>query len=139
MDIQIDHYQLLQLADHEGNERCGFIVGTKNAVTDIWAIPSLRPDPCSYRIGKPAWNGARERAQRESVILHGSIHSHPNGPKGPSVCDLWLSARLHHGALRMVWHPRSGTLTTYGKQGIIDQCQTKRPLWFRLIALVFWY
>lgn len=115
------------LIDLEGNETCGFVV--KDGVgVEMWKTPSLRPSPDSYSIGKNAWRNANIRAKKEQKKIIGTIHTHPNGPIGPSDKDIQVARKLRNGEIRLVWHPSSGTLTQYGKQGIIEQSVIKIPL-----------
>ena len=59
------------------------------------------------------------RAKREGVRVVGSIHSHPYGPTGPSDLDLAIAKKLGTNELRAVWHPGSGSLTFYGRSGVL--------------------
>ena len=138
MEHNLSFADLSTLLDPEGYEQCGFLMGQAGRIECIWPTPSLRPSSTSYRIGREAWDRARERAAREGLSLLGSIHTHPDGPPGPSERDLWLSARLGNGGVRAVWHPRSGTLTIYDASGILRQDVIARPWWFRLIAPLFY-
>ena len=122
--------------DETGMETCGFLLGDRQrGIIEIWPTPSLRPDGVSYRIGRQAWGDARAKAEEAEMTLLGSIHSHPNGPPGPSEKDLALARHLRSDDhVRATWHPRSSTLTLYGPDGIISQQTIPRPWWHRLLA-----
>lgn len=130
--------QLRPLLDIEGNETCAFVIQTPSGF-ELWPTPSLRPAPDSYSIGRLAWENARKRTASEGKRLCGSLHTHPNGPLGPSTKDLQIAHYLRNGEIRMVWHPRSGTLTTYSREGLIAQQIIRAPLWIRPILWIFFY
>ena len=135
LDIGFEH--LRPLVGFDGNEACGFLIADGEAIIDVWPTPSLRPSSTFYSIGRNAWIAAHRRAAANGVRVVGSIHTHPDGPRGPSELDLAIARRLRHGELRAVWHPRSGTLTLYSRQGIIATTVIPRPWWLRLIAPLF--
>jgi hypothetical protein len=121
---------LRPLVSYEGHEGCGFLT----ADGQLWPTPSQKPSPVSYSIGRAAWNAARGRALVEGTTLIGSLHTHPDGPDGPSEKDLAIARRLRRGEIRQVWHPRSGLLTTYDRSGVVGKATVQRPIWFRALA-----
>lgn len=138
MRHEIGFAQLRPLLDVEGNERCGLLVARDGVIVDVWPVPSLRPSPVSYAIGRSAWIDGHRRARELGVRVVGSIHSHPDGPEGPSEQDLEIARHLPPREIRAVWHPRSGRLTFYGREGILASETVARPLWLRMVAPVFW-
>jgi len=132
---------ILDLIPWDGNESCAFLVGKDGCedVLEVWPTPSLQPSPEGYSIGRNAWIRARQRAEEQGKVVIGTIHTHPLGPPGPSRRDESCARYLRPPeSLRAVWHPRSGRLITYNRQGVLDERILPRPLWMRLLAaLVF--
>ena len=135
MKIKIGFGQLMAITPFDGTEGCGFLTGNTEEITAIVATPSLKPSRFQYSIGFPAWQQMRATAKETGIVIWGTIHSHPDGPLGPSEKDLDIASRLRGREVRAVWHPRSQTLTFYKKQ-IISQERVAAPLWFRALAKV---
>ena len=128
-----------ELTPWEGCETCAFLVGKEGSldVLEVWPTPSLTPSPENYSIGKRAWEGAKKRARSLDMVVIGTIHTHPLGPEGPSPQDEACACFLRPpDRIRAVWHPKSGKLTTYNGQGVLDQRTLPRSLKLRLFA--FW-
>ena len=123
--------QVRPLIDWNGNECCGFIISRSLPTVAIWPVPSLKPSEDSYSIGHKAWQEAQTRAKREGYVILGTIHTHPNGPEGPSEKDLEIASHLRNSEIRMVWHPLSSVLTIYDKSGIIQTNHVEVPRWFK--------
>lgn len=134
--VQLTFRNLKQLLDFGGNETCGFLVAKELEIIDVWPSPSLRSQPDSYSIGRRAWALAYKSARSQGLQIAGAIHTHPDGPPGPSEKDLQIATRLRNG-LRAVWHPRSGRFTLYDRSGIIAVLDIPCPWWFRLIVPFF--
>lgn len=135
MKNKIDFNQLLAITPFDGTEGCGFLVGDTTEITAIVATPSLTPSRFQYSIGYPAWQQMRATAKETGLTIWGTIHSHPDGPLGPSEKDLDIASRLRGREVRAVWHPRTQTLTFY-KRDIILQKRVAVPLWFRALAKI---
>ena len=125
---------LRPLVSYEGNEGCGFLI-VRDGICEVWPVPSRKPSPTGYSIGRQQHIRARIRAKAENCQIWGTIHTHPDGPPGPSPEDLHLT-RFLRGEVRAVWHPRSGLLTIYGREGVISTSTISRPFWFRILAFL---
>ncbi len=123
---------LLRPPWHEG---CGFLVRDAGGRIAVWPVPSLTPAPDRYAIGKAAWVQANRRAQHTGCAILGTIHTHPEGPEGPSERDLAIARRLPVTELRMVWYPRGGHLTLYNRTGILATTAIPAPWAWRVMAI----
>jgi len=138
--INLKWHALSELIDWEGNETGGLLIGSDDAIEGVWPVPSRRPNPNRYSVQRGIYYKARDTAGRLGIRVWGVIHTHPNGPEGPSAEDIELAKRyrIRAGEVRAVWHPRSGRLTLFDAQGPTASTTIACPLWFRLVrALVF--
>ena len=96
MKIEIGFNQILTITPFDGTEGCGFLTGNTEEITAIVATPSLKPSRFQYSIGFPAWQQMRATAKETGLVIWGTIHSHPDGPLGPSEKDLDIDRRPIH-------------------------------------------
>jgi len=129
--------ELKCLLDARGYEQGGFLLKHEDgAIVGVLPVPSRLNSPERYAMDPKEYR----RLRRTRKDIAGVIHTHPSGDPEPSEDDRRLTKLfpVREGEYRAVWHPRSGRLTLFDQTGDVWVGYIRRPLWFRLIAPLFY-
>jgi len=127
---------LIPLIDWYGFESGGYLCGPERTIDHILVVASALESPNRYKMDATERDMARAYARERGWHVHGSIHTHPCGPVGPTKTDIAIAQRGN--ALHAVWHIRSGTLTFYTAAGIIYVVQVEYPRDLAAASLLFY-
>jgi len=127
-EIKLTYADILPLIDPNGNEGCGFLIGTENIIAEIWRVTSITPSPDMFAISRNDGEDVLSSAKAQNKRVFGIIHTHPFENDltgyifGPSKKDLFISKLSGYGmpnALHAVYEVTNGTLYLYNALGIL--------------------
>lgn len=128
VDVVIPEETLLPFDDETTAERCAVVVGhwvddgALLVVTAILEVPNRATDPADdFVIMRADAKAVLAKHRLSEDDMLGPFHTHPKGsPADPSYSDI---AGCPEGALGLVYHVPTGTLTFYDHTGYLGRVQ----------------
>jgi proteasome lid subunit RPN8/RPN11 len=123
--VNHDLFEPFHTKSKTGRERCALLIGKFRKeddtflVDDVLEVTNAHADPVNhYRITKGAAGKALLKGGYSDEDVIGSLHTHTRGGPDPSYEDCYYSP---DGALGIVLHERTKTVTFYDRQGFINK------------------